>query len=89
MSMLTARMDAGDLKATHSPTPERAVPLKAEHKHLSRTHVSCLHCSFGYVLVACKSHEPFSIYTCAAFQGKQNLFFMNSGKLVVALFCQH
>lgn len=63
MTTVTAGMDAGALKATHSPSPERAVTLK-ERAVTSQGHmVSCLLCSFGYVLVACESAGPFPTCT--------------------------
>lgn len=65
LAMVTAEMDAGALKATHSPSPERAVTLKVEHKHLSRA-LSRSPASFANFLVACESPEPFPMCTCAA-----------------------
>lgn len=66
LAVVKARMDSGALKATHSPSPERAVTLKVEHKHLSRTLSMWCPASCGYVLVGCENPEPFPMCTCAA-----------------------
>lgn len=69
VSTLTARTGVGTLKATRSPSLERAVTLKAESEHLSRTVLSCLLYSLGCVPVACELPEGvLSSFPCVRVQ---------------------